>query len=130
MKRITIIADNRAGMLADISSVLADNDINIDGLDAESADEYGVIHLATDYCDQALQVLKTAGFQAVTDDTLVIRLKDEPGALAKVAKRFKLSRVNIRSIHIIRRDKGYSTVVLTVDEREQAQELLEDVLIT
>lgn len=129
MKQITIITNNRVGVLADISATLANRGININEIDAEWFDEHGVIQLTTDHCDRALQVLRDAGFRAVTDDALVIRLKDEPGALARIAERFKLRAVNIRSIHIIRRDKGYSTVALTTAERKQAQELLGDVLI-
>ena len=129
MKRITIMVDNRVGLLADISNVLAENNINIDELDVESMDEYGVAHLTTADCDRAMQVLQNAGFSAVTDDALIIKLKDEPGALAKITQRFKFSGVNIRSIHIIRRDQGYSTVALAADECEEARELLADILI-
>ena len=60
----------------------------------------GVITLTADAHDEAIRVLTQAGFKTVSDESLVIRLRDEPGALAKVAERFKDAGVNIQSLHI------------------------------
>ena len=77
-----------------------------------------------------LHVLKDAGFRSITDDTLVLRLPDEPGALAKVAERFKQAGVNIRSLHILSRHTGYSMIALTADDRAQAEALVgEDAIL-
>ena len=61
------------------------------------------------------------------DDALVIRLRDEPGALARVAERFKNADVNIHSLHILDRHEGYTMVALSADDREKAEALLEGV---
>ena len=88
MKEIVIVTQNRAGLLADIAEILARHNINIETLDAEEVHDTAVIELTVDRYDEALQRLRDAGFDAVTEDAFLIRLKDEPGALARVAKRF------------------------------------------
>ena len=125
MKRIIIMANDEVGVLADISKALGDASINIESIDAESAGPKGVVTLTTDDCDGALHVLKGAGFKAVTDDALVVRLRDEPGALARVAERFKHAGVNIRSLHILNRHAGHCTVALTADDRARAEALVD-----
>ena len=125
MSRIIIMANNEVGVIADISKVLADKGINIETIDAEGLGEKGVITLTTDNDDSALQALTTAGFKTITDEALVLRLPDEPGALAKVAERFKNAGVNIQSLHILDRRAGYTTVVLSVADRAQAETLVD-----
>ena len=126
MQRIIIVAENRVGVIADIGKVLADDHINIETLDAESTGDDGVVILTTDDPDGALQALTYAGFKAVSDEALILKLKDEPGALAKIAEQFKQSNLDIRSFHILDRQAGYSMVALTTDDRAKAQALIDD----
>ena len=126
MDRIIVTAHNEVGVMADIAAAMAQADINILTINTESAGESGVVILSTDDNDAALDALATAGFRAVMDEALVIRLKDEPGALAKIAARFKESGVNIQSLHIIDRYRGYTTVALSPDDRAKAEALLDD----
>ena len=125
MNRIIVMAKNEVGVIADISRALADEGINIDSISAEGLDEKGVITLIADNYDEALRVLTHAGFKTVSDESLVLRLKDEPGALAKVAERFKNAGVNIQSLHIIDRRNGHAIVALSADDRAKAETLVD-----
>ena len=84
MNRIIVMAKNEVGVIADISRALADSGINIETISAETQAEDGYVTLTTDANDDALRALTRAGFKTVTDDSLLLRLADEPGALAKV----------------------------------------------
>lgn len=124
--RIIVVAKNEVGVIADISRALADAAINIETISAEGLDERGTITLTTDDQDAALRVLSNAGFKAISDDSLVLRLPDEPGALAKVAERFKHAGVNIQSLHILERQASHSIVALAADDRAKAESLLDE----
>ena len=125
MNRIIIMANNEVGVIADISRVMADNDINIETMTAQGPGQNGVVTLTTDDNDAALRALTDAGFKVVTDDALILQLPDEPGALAKVAQRFKDTGVNIQSLHILARHHGYTTVALSADDRTRAETLVD-----
>jgi hypothetical protein len=129
MKEIVVVTQNRAGLLADISEVLAANGINIETIDAEEVQDTAVIDLTVDRYDVALQSLRDAGFHAITEDALLVRLKDEPGALAKVARRFKEANIDLRSVRFIRRQKGYAFVALATDRTEEAKALVKEHLV-
>ena len=129
MKEIVIVTQNRAGLVADISDALAAKGINIETLDAEDAHDLAVVALTVDRYDEALGALRDAGFDAVTEDALVIRLPDEPGALAKVARRFKDADIDLRSLRIIQRQQGFALVALAAERTEQARALVKDYLI-
>ena len=78
MNRIIVMARNEVGVIADISRTLANEGINIETMSAEGLDEKGVITLTTDAYDKALRALTNAGFKTVSDDSLILRLPDEP----------------------------------------------------
>ena len=129
MERIVIMVRNEVGVLAEITRVLAAAGINLSSVNTEINGEHGTVIVSTDNADtdQALAVLTAAGFTAVADDALIIRLKDEPGALAKVAARFGAAGVNIQSLHILNRLEDYALVALSTapEEREKAAALLD-----
>lgn len=128
MKEITVVVDNRAGMLADLSEALAGRNVNIESIDGEAAESRGIIRLTVDKYDEALSALRDGGFQAISEDALLIRLKDESGALARAAARFKDADINIRSLRILRREGGYALVTLVTENNDAARELVGDVL--
>ena len=125
MERIVIMARNETGVIADIAGALANAGVNIESLDTERTGEQGIVTLTTNDTDRALLALKDAGFRAATDDSLIFRLPDEPGALARVAKRFRDAGLNIQSLHILDRRAGRTVVALTCLDRAQAEALLD-----
>ena len=118
--RIVIMADNEVGVIADITRALADEQINVETINAESTGDQGAIVLTVDSYDRALYVLNREGFKAVGDEALVVRLPDEPGALAGVADRLKEAGVNIQSMHILNRQAGHAMIARTVDDHPLA----------
>ena len=70
-------------------------------------------------------MLTDADFKAAADDSLMLSLRDEPGALARVTERFKEGGVNIQSLHILDRRDGHSTIVVSTDDRAKAESLVD-----
>ena len=130
MKQLTVLVPNQPGQLAKISEVLAARGINIEDFDVESHGADGLISLTVDKYDAALRALRDAGFRAVTQSTLLIRLEDRPGALAAVAVRLKDAGIDLRSMHIVRRTETVSIATLVTDQNAKAAEVLKDVLIS
>ena len=130
MNQLTVLVPNQPGQLAKISEALAAHDINIEDFDVESHGVDGLISLTVDKYDSALRVLRDAGYRALTQSTLLIRLEDRPGALATVAARLRDAGIDLRSMHIIRRSENVSIATLVADDNAKAAEVLKDVLIT
>ncbi len=129
MKQLTVLAPNKPGQLAAITEALAAGDVNIESFDVATHGADGVIVLTVDRYGDALRLLLDAGFKAVTQDTLLVRLEDKPGALAKVAVRLKDAGIDLRSMHIVRRDAGVSIASLVADNNARAAEVLGEIVI-
>ena len=130
MKQITIVAESAPGLLAQVSEILAARGINIETLNAETVQDYGVVILTVDRYDEALAALRDAGLHAVSEDAIIIRIEDEPGALARISRRFHDAQIRLRSVRIIRRSAGHGLVALSTDRTEEALDLVRDVLIS
>lgn len=129
MKQLNVLAPNKPGQLAAITEALAAGGVNIESFDIQTHGAEGVIVLTVDRYGDALRLLLQAGFNAVTQDTLLIRLEDKPGALAKAAARLKDAGIDLRSMHIIRRDGGISIASLVTNDNTHAADVLCDLLI-
>lgn len=129
MDRVIVMGRNEVGAIADIAAPLASAGVNLLTINTESTGETGLVMLTTDDNDAALEALTAAGYRAVIDETLLVRLSDEPGALANVAEKFKDAGVNIQSLHIVERREGFAILSLAVDDREEAAALLDSSMI-
>lgn len=129
VNRIIVMARDEVGVIADISQALADEGINMESINAQVVGEEVTIVLTTDRTDRALYILNQAGFKAVSDDALVLRLPDEPGALASVAGSLKEAGINIESMHILSRQAGYAMIALKTDNRAEAMAAIGDDVI-
>lgn len=130
MKQLTVLVRNETGVAAEIATCLAERGVNIQEIDIEGVEDRGVVVLSVDRYDEALRALRDHGFHAVTQDVLLVRLEDKPGALAAIAVRLKDAGIDLRSMHILRRDDSGTIASLVASDPGKAAELLKDVLVT
>ena len=70
MKQLSIITENRLGVVTQITEALAEADINIETLDARLVDNFVVVVLTVDHYDLALQVIhQISKMNIVTEDS-------------------------------------------------------------
>src|SRR6188768_2061274 len=129
MKQLTVLVPNEIGVAAKLTTCLADHGVNIEEIDLEGMENRGIVVLRVDRYDEALRVLSEEGFRVITQDTLLIRLQDRPGALAAVAVRLKDAGLDLRSMHILSRHEGGVIVSLVSSDNAKAAEVLKDVLV-
>lgn len=131
MKQLSIITENHLGVMTKITEALAKENINIESLDAELAGEQVIVVLNVDQYDKALHIIhQLDNMQIVTEDAILVRLINEPGALAKIARRFTNAGIGLRSIRFIQRDQHFGLVAICTDRTEQALQLVDDVLVS
>ena len=128
MKQIHIVSTNRIGLIADLTEALARAEINIDSVDAEQVGDNAVIVLNVDQYGPALLCLRDfQGLQIVTEDAILVKLKNQPGALAQIARRFTDAGISVRSVRFIQHDEDFALVAISTDRTEAALALVADV---
>ncbi|MDD5581236.1 MAG: hypothetical protein PHY16_18455 [Methylobacter sp.] len=131
MKQLSIISEIRIGVVTEITEALAAVNVNIESIDAETVGDYVVVVLNVNKYDAALQAVhQLKNMRIITEDAILVKLNDEPGALARIARRFTDAGIELRSIRFIERNSEYSLVAISTDRTASALALVADVLVS
>jgi hypothetical protein len=95
VKQISVLLENRPGSLARLSRLIADQEINVEGLMIAEAVGEGMVRLIPDDSNRLVRLLKQQRFRFVTDEVIGIDLSNRPGALAEASERLGQAGVNI-----------------------------------
>ena len=112
--QLTLSLVSRPGTLAALTRTLADAGVNITALSAAEVSGRGKIRLLVTDAVRAKRALRKAKYRATEETAFALRLRNKPGALARVAARLAKERINVRSIYATTAGRGSAVVVLTV----------------
>ena len=130
MKQLVILSEQRPNIVADVTIALGERGLNIGTIDGETFQGIGVVRLSVADVDLALRILRDAGFHAFSEEVLLVRLEDKPGALARVARRLKDAGVELSSLRLVSRDGDQGVAALSCSDPARARELLRDELLS
>ena len=82
--QISVFLENRAGQLAEITKVLADNGIDMRAISIAETADYGVLRLIVDQPQKTTATLLEHGFILSMTPVTVVAVPDQPGGLAPV----------------------------------------------
>src|SRR3989338_4379538 len=130
MKSLTIVADDRVGLLSDISYVLGKSKINIESISVDVIGNKAVIVLTIKNSDKAREVLTGSGYSIEEDSVLVLKLDDKPGELNRITSLLADSGISIQNVQILSRDGSQTVIGVVVDKPKKAEKILSDFLLT
>ncbi|MFT5140360.1 MAG: hypothetical protein ACI9CB_002023 [Rhodothermales bacterium] len=129
MKSLTIIQETRAGLLAEVATLLEHHKIDLRSIDGSTAGSLAVISLIAEPYDECFKVLNDAGFKVFANEQVLVRITDHPGALAELSRRLANVQVDIRSIHIVQNEGETCIVALETENDFSAKQVLGDILV-
>jgi hypothetical protein len=130
MKQLTIVADDKVGLLADISYILGKSRINIDSISVSLVGGKTVINVTIKDDTRASQLLQASGYQVYASDVFIIKIPDTPGELARISKMLADGGINIENVHILAKGDGFVLDSMKVDKPAKAAKLLAPFLNT
>ena len=111
--QLMVSLTSKPGVLAQLTKTLADAGVNITSLSADAVSGRGKIRLIVNDPGKAKRALRRARYPVSEEPVFVVRLRNKPGALARVAGKLAKARVNIRSAYATTAGRG-AAVVFTV----------------
>lgn len=124
MEEITVITENKVGMLADVCELLGSNGINVESISAQGLGNSGVIRIITGDVASAARALDKGGFRYSTSEVLVVKVNDIPGELGKVTRRIARNGIDIECIYLLSKQKGIMELAIKADNIAKAQRAL------
>jgi hypothetical protein len=98
-KQFTLYLENRPGELARVTSVLAREKVNIEGISVSAGPDVGLVQLVADNAAVARKILARERVPFTVQDVAVVSLVNVPGALELVVSRLAAAGVNISYIY-------------------------------
>ena len=126
VQQISVFVENRAGGLAEITKLLAENGVDLRAMSIADTTDYGILRLIVDKPDTALAVLQDSGCLVSVTPVLAVMLPDVPGGLARILGLLSDNGVDLEYLYaFITRKTEHAYVVLRVKDNEATEKVLE-----
>jgi hypothetical protein len=125
-KELSIVLPNKPGKLAAITSTLSRAKVNLLAVDVSGGFEYSTVRLLPENVAHAKSILRKQKIEASESTVLCVNVKDEMGALARVAGVLGRAKINIDYIYVTTgRNGGEAMLVIHASDIKKAARLLE-----
>lgn len=126
VKQISVFLGNHKGRLAEVTSLLAEQGVNLLALSIADTTNFGILRMVVADPEAALSVLKGNGFTANLTELVALAVPHRPGGLAKVMDILSRGDVSVEYAYSANRThEGYAVVLCRVDDPSKALALLE-----
>ena len=123
--QISVFLENRAGPLAEITTVLAENNIDLRAISIAETEDYGVARMIVDNAEKATAILMQHGYLMSMTPVLVISVPDQPGGMAPVLATLAEGNIDVEYMYsLFTHVEGKAYIVFRVAETEKFVELL------
>jgi hypothetical protein len=124
-QQVSVFLENKPGRLANVLSALAREKINVLALTVMDRHEHSVLRLVTNDMNKTVAVLKTLGTPFADTEVLVVELRNQPGALARVCELLGAEHINIDYAYCSAAGRNGKTLgIFKVSNSEKAMRVL------
>ena len=124
-KQVSIFLENRAGRLAEVTSLLGDHGINIRALSLADTADFGILRLIVNDVDKAVRILKKEGLTVRETDVVAAEVPDRAGGLASILRILSRENINVEYMYAFVRSPAESAIMIfRFDETQKAVEVL------
>ena len=117
IQQISVFLENRAGQLAEITKVLAENGIDLRAISIAETTDYGVLRMIGDEAQRAKTILLDSGYIMSVTPVLAVSVPDAPGGVASVLKLLAEGHIDIEYMYsLIERGVDVAYMVFRVSD--------------
>ncbi|MHA1263613.1 MAG: ACT domain-containing protein [Candidatus Helarchaeota archaeon] len=125
VKQLSIFLPNKPGILAKMTALLQENQINIRALTVAETADYGILRIIVNNPDKCTSILKKENYLVSETEVLALEVEDKPGGLHKVAKLMGENGINIEYIYSTL-VTGAAIILMQVSDLEKAGKTLKE----
>ena len=126
IKQISVFIENKKGRLANLTTALGDAGIDLIALSIADTTNYGILRCIVKKTEEALKLIRDAGFTANTTEVLAVEVADRPGGLDKVLKILLEDDISVEYLYSFTHSPEKSALIIfKVEDNAKAAEALE-----
>ena len=126
IKQISVFLENKPGSLYAMTSVLAQNEIDMRAFSLAETSDFGIARIIVDDVYKTTTVLKDAGFVNNVTPVLGVAIPDVPGGLNKVLQVLTEANVNVEYMYAFLggKDVDHAYMIFRVEDNAAASAAL------
>jgi hypothetical protein len=126
-EQISVFLENKAGRLAEVTAILAENGVNIRALALADTSDFGVLRLIVSDNEKAITVLKNQGFTVGRTDVVAVEVEDRPGGLHRILDVLHRAGLNVEYMYAFVTQSGNNAIMIfRFDNIDEAVKLLKE----
>jgi hypothetical protein len=126
IKQLSVFLDNRTGRLAELTGILADNDINISAFSIADTSDYGILRMIVGRPELAAEVLKKHGFAVKVTEVVGMIVPHRPGGLHKALQVISDNNVAIDYMYAFATGDCNATAIIRAESMQKLIDVLQE----
>ena len=123
--QISVFLENRAGQFAEITGILAQNDIDLRAISIAETADYGILRMIVDNAEKATSILMQHGYLLSMTPVQVVAVPDQPGGIAPVLAALAEGNIDVEYMYsLFTHIAGKAYIVFRVADTEKLVALL------
>lgn len=120
INQISVFLENKAGELAQITKILAENNVNLRAISIAETSDYGVLRMIADDAEHASRVLMKNGNVISMTPVSVIEVPDRPAGLSDVLSVLAKADIDIEYMYsLFTQEQGKAYMVFRVSDKQK-----------
>lgn len=125
--QISVFLENRTGQLAEITGILAENNVDLRAISIAETADYGVLRIIASEAERATNILLSHGYILSMTPVVVLSVPDAPGGLAPVLKVLADGKIDIEYMYsLFTHKEGKAYMVFRVSQEDRFIALLQE----
>ena len=125
VKQVSIFVENTTGRLADVTKILADNNVDLKASTIADAADFGILRCIVEDAYAAKKILNENGFNASISEVIAVSLENKAGGFHKVLQVLADEKVGVKYIYsTIKSAEGEAVIMMKAADNAKAIEVL------
>lgn len=121
VEQIAVFLENKSGRLAEITSIIAAEQVNIRALSVADTADFGILRLIVDDVEKAKAALKNRGFTVGITNVLAVEVADQVGGLATVLKSIEQAGLNVEYMYaFVNKSSENAVLIFRFEDMDKA----------
>lgn len=127
LNQLTVFVENKQGAVVDITSALAEKNINLRALSIADTKDFGILRLIVTDNTLASSTLSELGFLVKNTEVVGLKIGDAPGKLSDALSVLDNNNINLEYLYsFMARTEKHTYIVLRVEDNNAAERVLTD----
>lgn len=123
--QLSIFVENRFGRIAQLTRLLADNNIDLRTISIADTKEFGIVRIIADNPDKAAQVLQEDGWIFQKTPVIAVVIPDVPGGMADVLDALTEKEIGVEYIYAVIAKKAETACMIFRVKEKHSQAALD-----